>query len=186
MKPSFYLVIYCFTLLLLSCKNYKDRNEKHTTLSDSTSFTGLTGDSIKLVKTGNLIVKVKDIQESARAVSGLAQKLGGMIFSQNLEYEETGRKELWNTTDSITVITVSTPQADITVRVPSESLEEFMYNANNLGYFTSSSKMHIDDQSLRYLENQLKHKNRTQTISERKKDKSFTSLQTIAVKDAAI
>src|SRR5687768_1842489 len=105
MKPSFRLVIYFFSLFLLSCQNYRDRNEQPTALSDSTSITGLTGDSIKLVKTGNLIVKVKDIQESARAVSGLAQKLGGMIFSQNLEYEETGSKELWNSTDSITVIT---------------------------------------------------------------------------------
>lgn len=111
-----------------------------------------------------------------------------MIYNQSYEAIEDGRNELKISTDSIMVVANYTPQADITVRVPSENLEEFMYNAADLGYFTGSSKLDIDDKSIGYLENVLKQKNRAEVLSQpnNNKTKSLTSLQAIGVKDDAI
>jgi hypothetical protein len=181
-------VIFFFCITLLSCQNSSDESNRSADLSESTSFTGLTGDSIKLKKTASLNFKVKDIQQTTREVSNLAQKFGGMVFNHSLEYVETGRNELSVSTDSLMIITVTKPQADISLRVPSENLDEFMYSVTDLGYFTSSSNLRIDDQSLRYLENILKQKNRKETLAQpaTQKDKFLNDRQRIDVEDAAI
>jgi hypothetical protein len=157
MKPTSYLLVAFFPVLLLSCHN--DHHGEHDRLSetaDSTSYSGLTGDSVKLVKSGSVRFKVGDIGQGARAVSAITKRVGGMLYSQSLEYVETERNELKISNDSLLVVTVSMPEANITVRVPSEHLEEYMYAVADLGYFTSSSEINIDDRSLAYLENKLK------------------------------
>jgi hypothetical protein len=59
-----------------------------------------------------------------------------------------------------------------------------MYAVADLGYFTQSSQLHIDDRSLVYLRNALKQKNRKEVLEQNKKVSRLpTSLQTIAVKD---
>jgi hypothetical protein len=187
MNTSIYLLIL-FSLTILSCQNNTDKTFDLVQLNEANSITGLTGDSVKLVKTGNLHFKVKDIQQSSKAVSNLAKELGGMVFNQSLEHTETGKSELKISADSLMTVTVFKPQADITLRVPSQNLEEFMYRVTGLGYFTSSSKLQIDDQSLQYLENLLKQKNRSETLSKpgMQKDNSLTDLQAIKVKDETI
>ena len=65
----------------------------------------------------------------------------------------------------------------MTVRVPSEKLEVVLNGAADLGYFTANSTLHIDDRSLAFLENGLKQKNRTGSISSQK---------TIAFKDEMV
>ncbi len=187
MKPCPSLFVFSFVLFLISCQNGAN-NKDYEPLSDTASITGLTGDSVKLVKTAAINFKVKDVEHSTRDVSGLAQRFGGMVFSQNLESVEEGRKELKISADSLMVITAIAPRADVTVRIPSEHLEEFMFYAADLGYYTGSSRLQIDDKSLVYLENALKQKNRTEVLSKpsTKNSKPPTSLQTIAVKDEAV
>lgn len=187
MKPlSALLTIFLF-VFLLGCSNGENANTI-AALNDSTSVTGLTGDSVKLVKTACIHFKVKDAEQSTRAISALAQKFGGLIYNQNIESIEGSRNELKISDDSLMVISTFTPQADITVRIPSENLEEFMFRVADIGYFISSSKMHIDDKSLWYLENLLKQKNRTDVLSKPTGDKrkTLTAHQTIVVKDDVI
>jgi hypothetical protein len=182
------LLIFCFIIFLFSCQNNADENKSITALTDSTSITGLTGDSVKLVKTAAIHFKVKDVEQGTRAVSALARRWGGMIYHQNMEAVEGERKELKISTDSLMVITAYTPQAEITARIPSEHLEEFLYGITDLGYYTGSRKMDIEDKSLAYLENSLKQKNRVEELSRPvpPKRKASTTLQTIALKDEAI
>jgi hypothetical protein len=81
-----------------------------------------------------------------------------------------------------------TPQADITARIPSENLEEFLYGITDLGYYTDSRKMDIEDKSLTYLENSLKQNNRVEELTRpvTLKRKGTSALQTIALKDEVI
>ncbi len=168
----------------LSC-NKINKKDTGISLNDSTSASGLSGDSVKLVKTAGINFKVKDVEKSARNISSLAREFGGMIYSQSFEAPEDSRNESKISPDSILVITSYTPRADMIVKIPSENLEDFMYEVADLGYFTSSSALNIDDKSIGYLENALKQKNRTETLATRDfiKNKSFTNAQTLAVKD---
>ncbi len=68
------------------------------------------------------------VEKSTRAVYGIAKKLGGMIYDQRFEATEVDPSELKISTDSIMLVTAYKPQSEIAGRVPSENLEEFMYD----------------------------------------------------------
>ncbi len=184
MKLLFIILSLVFSLYFFSC-NQSDTKEKFAVLNDSLSPSGLTGDSVKFVKTAGINLRVKNVEQSARSISAMASKFGGMLFNQSYEAAETGRNELKISTDSLMVINTYTPQSDITVRVPAENLEEFMYGVADLGYFTASHTLDIDDKSIEYLENILKQKNRKEILSSpaAAMAKPLTDLQTIGVKD---
>jgi len=187
MKPLHGLLLCCLTILLTNCNNGSPEKDA-AALSDSISVTGLTGEAVKLVKTADLHFRVKAIEHSTRQVSQLAMQLGGMVFHHNLQFREGGRNELKVAADSLLVISVFHPEADITVRVPAQNLEAFMNRVTGLGYFTSSSNLQIDDRSLAYLENVMKQQNRASVLAagHTGKIKPLTGLQAIHVNDAAI
>ncbi len=190
MKP-FPLLLLLVLTLLLSCQNngnQQDPDLLHRRLSDSTSVSGLTGDSVKLVRTANLQFKVGNVEEKTKAVSEVARQYGGMIYYQNFRNVEEGKKELPFSEDSLLVISTHTPVADLTVRVLAENLESFLYAAKDLGYYTGSSNLQVDDRSLHYLENALKQKNRSGALTSPRASgsKAPTTLETIQVKDDAI
>lgn len=186
MKPSHLALL--LLMFLFSCQNNDKEKNTAAVLNDSTSASGITGDSVKLVKTASLHLKVKDVMQSTRATSDLVRAFGGMVFDQSLESVETGRSELKVSDDSLLVVTTVAPQATITARIPSESLETFLYHVADLGYFTGSSNLHIDDKSLAYLENALKQKKRQVVLTQppHRKATSGASLQTVYVMDDAI
>lgn len=188
MKHFLSLFTLSLSVFLFSCHSSTNEEQTFDALSDTTSITGLTGDSVKLVKIAGINFKVKDVEQSTRAISGVAHKFGGIIYDQSFESLEGGRNELKISTDSLMVITTYTPHADITARIPSENLEQFMYSVADLGYFTGSTKLHIDDRSLEYLEGALKQKNRTEELSEpiNRRTKSFTDRERVEVKDEVI
>ncbi|HJW17384.1 MAG TPA: DUF4349 domain-containing protein [Flavisolibacter sp.] len=182
------LLLYAALFIVIgSCQNNASENDIVKSLSDTTSITGLSGDSVKLVKTAGIECKVKDVEKADWGVSSLATQLGGMVFHQQLQSIEGERKELKLSADSLLIITAYTPRATITVRIPSENLELFLHNIADLGYYTSSSQLDIEDKSLAFLENQRKQKNRQDELSKPVNTiKGLASLQSINVKDAMI
>jgi hypothetical protein len=141
-----------------------------------------------LVKTADLNVKVKNVEQGTRTVGALAQKHGGMLFYQNFKSVEGGSRELKVSDDSLMVISTVAPQASITVRVPSDNLETFLIEVSELGYFTESAQLQIDDKSLLYLENRLKQKNREAVLYQPRKRKpdSLANVEAIQVGDEVI
>jgi hypothetical protein len=174
-------------IIICGCQNNAGENDTAKALTDSTSVSGLSGDSVKLVKTASIDFKVKDVEKAGWGVSALAQQLDGKIYHQQLETIEGERKELKISGDSLMVITAYTPHAAITVRVPSEHLELFLHNIAELGYYTSSSQLDIEDKSLAFLANALKQKNRQGELSKPGNTaRDLASMQSIKVKDDMI
>ena len=81
MKPTLSMFILSSLLFLFSCHNNSDQKHTEASLSDTASITGVTGDSVKLVKTAGVHFKVMDVEMGAKAVSALATQMGGMVFS---------------------------------------------------------------------------------------------------------
>jgi hypothetical protein len=188
MKTACFAIAICSIFLLYSCRgNNASASKDIYTLSDTTSVTGFTGDSVKLIKTASTRIKVENVEQSVRTVSALAQRLGGMLSMQELDMVEQDRKELLLSADSLLVITAIVPGADITARIPTQNLEAFLFGVADLGYFTNSSHLQVEDKSLLYFGNALKQKNRENALSNTtQKQKLSTTLQTIDVKDEAI
>lgn len=175
---------------LYSCQNQTRQNNKDyaPSLNDSTSASGLTGDSVKLVKTAGIRFKVKDVEQSLKTLSALAQSKGGRIDEQAFQSVEADKKELKVSDDSLLVITTLSPQADVTVRVPPQVLEAFLFDVASLGYYTAASHLKIDDRSLLYLQNALKQKARENVLSRPSTAKPTVAgrQQAIEVKDQSV
>jgi len=187
MKPACFLFLVASATLIFSCQNNPD-GKPQLALNDSSSFTGLTSDAVKMVKTADMNIKVKSVEESTRNVSMLTHQYGGTVYNQTYQAAECDRKELSVSEDSLLVISTVNPEAHITVRVTSQNLESFLFDVADIGYYTVSSQLQMDDKSLTYLENNLKRKNREaifHTPSKRRNDSS-TTLQAIQVGDEAI
>jgi hypothetical protein len=184
MKP-FYM-IFCLLIGVCSCQDQSNKSESTDAISDTVSVTVLTGDAVKLVKTAGIQFKVEDVVQGVKAVSQLTKQAGGMVVNQELQSIEESQKELEVSSDSLMIITAYTPQASVTVRVPTAQLESFLFSVADLGYYTSSSRLHIDDKSLAYLQNALQQKARAEVLSQKRTGKPLTDIQAIAVKDEAI
>jgi hypothetical protein len=94
----------------------------------------------------------------------VAKGLEGMITHVNIESREDRSKKLKVSNDSLLQVSIYTTNADITARTPSKNLEAFLFDASDIGYFTSSSQLDIDDKSLDYLASHLKQENRVQFL----------------------
>ncbi|MEO5996505.1 MAG: DUF4349 domain-containing protein [Chitinophagaceae bacterium] len=175
-------------IFLIACQTNKSEQDIFSIASDSTSVAGFTGDSIKLIKTASILLKVKDANQSTLAVFQLTQQLGGLISHQTLESNEGQTQELKISDDSILAISSYTPSAEITIRVPAQNLEELMRGLAGLGYFTSSSKMDLTDKSLDYLATHLKQQNRTKalTLVNKKNPKDSARARLIITNDEII
>lgn len=184
------LSLGAIAMLALFCRcNNASENSDYAAISDSASITGLTGDSVKLVKTAGIHFKVKNVEQGTRAVSALSRTFSGMLTYQSMEATEQGRKELKLSADSSLVITTVLTQAEITARIPAQHLEAFLYGVADLGYFTGSTRLQVDDRSLQYLENALKQKSRAAVLLQptvKNRTKSVAVQQTVALKDEAI
>lgn len=167
------LSISFLLLFLYSCQNAGRENKDYgRSLNDSVSASGLTGDSVKLVKTAGIRFKVANVEQSLKAVSALAQQKGGRIYDQSFQSVEGDRKELKVSDDSLLVISTVSPQAELAVRVPSQNLEAFLFGLADLGYYTASSNVNIDDRSLWYLQNALKQEGREEVLAKPSSPKS--------------
>jgi len=188
MKRHLPLASLALLILITSCNNTGQglaANADERGTADSISYTG--NEAVKLVKRAAITFKVKNVEQSARDVSALAQSVGGMVFDLTLSSETEDSKALKVSADSMLVISTSSPHADVTVRVPAASLERFMYSVADLGYYTSASNLHIDDKSLEYLQNALKQKARSEVLAHAPTIRdSNASLATLAIRDEAI
>jgi hypothetical protein len=182
------LCAVCY-LFLSGCANNFDSDQEISNLSsDTASITGFTGDSMKLVKTASIQCKVIDVHQGTKTISALAREMNGMITYSNIESREDQAKKLKVSEDSSLLISIYSANADITARIPSNKLEDFLFRVSGIGYFTSNSKMTIDDKSLDYLASHLKQQNRLQFLKSagNKNIKGVASFGLLETKDEAI
>ena len=165
MKTMFFLISCAIFILFTGCQGNQNEKDISSAASDTISATGLTADSVKLVKSASILFKVKNVHQTVRTVSQLSKRFGGMIRHQSIDAIEDQTTKLKISSDSLTIISSYIIQGEIIVLVPSKNLEEFIYNVEDLGYFISSSTLDIDDKSFYYLGTQLKTQNRKDILN---------------------
>jgi hypothetical protein len=101
-----------------------------------------------------------------------------------LECIQGERSELKCSSDSLLIVSSFTPKADITVRVPSASLEEIIFQVTQVRYLTVASQIDVNDKSLSYLQNDLKQQNRNAVLSQAsKKSERVSKVATIDLRN---
>jgi len=175
MKSLLYVALLGALAILCSCDNNSENQKDY--LSDSTSIYGFTGEEVKLVKTASIDCRVQDVNQSAAAISALAENCGGAIFHRQIQNAVKDQKNLVISADSIEVVTILAPQAEITARIPSARVDSFLLQTAALGTQVQSSLLDIEDKSLEYAARQLRQEsnnNNDHLLRQRQERKKYT------------
>ena len=159
MNPYRLLSLLVPIVFLFSCNQHSSETND-IAVSDTTSFTGVVDGSVKLVKTASIRSKVKDIETGIHTLSQVVHQHQGMVFHQTITSNQINEKELALSDDSLLIVSTYSPTASVTVRVPAENLQQFLFDVSSIGYLTDKNTLDIKDKSLEYLQNKLKQNNR--------------------------
>jgi hypothetical protein len=185
MKEKTLLILLSAILVLAACKGkstgdyefVNNQNQSSSSATDS-AITDSGQLATKLVKTAGINFKVKDVQQTSEHISALTKQYGGMVMHHQIQSVAGQNRDVHVSNDSLMRISAYSTQAEMTVKVPSNKLEDFMAQVRRLGIYINSSRMDIEDRTLDYLSSRLKLKDRQELVAQQKKGK-------IKIKDPA-
>jgi hypothetical protein len=157
------LVMLAGIAMLAACKG------KDETVADSPVI-----DSPMLVKTADMRLKVKNVEQAAEKVSKLVAAKEGMVMHHNMKSEIVSSREIKLSDDSVRKLTVINANADMTVRIPSDFIEVFMDSVNHLSTYTDTRSMDIEDRTIDYVAEVMKTDNREKSVKLRENIKPAT------------
>jgi hypothetical protein len=166
MKTKIVMVLLAGTALLAACKgsgNYESQT--------ADTIGREAHDSVKLVKTADMQLKVKNVQHTTEQIAKLTDLCGGMVMHHNMQTNIINRQDIDLGNDSIKKLTVFNTTAEMTIKVPSEVIEVFMDSLAHMGTFTGARKMDVEDRTLDYIAEKWKAKNREASVKLRSKIK---------------
>lgn len=173
MKTQILLLVVPLALLAAckgkSSKDYEFINNRSAATADTVSVADTTkSPAEKLVKTADISMRVKDVRQTGEDIAVLSKGYGGMVMHHQLQSSAGPTRDVHVSNDSIMRIAAYSITGDMTVRVPSEKLEEFTSKVSRMGIYVNMSRMDIEDKTLEYLSAQLKLKDREELISQQK------------------
>lgn len=184
------LIIFLFSgTVLFACNTYQANESDKTAYAAAEASDDLyAGDSVKLIKTAGLRMKVQQVEKAAPEISTLTKNFGGMVMQYQYDAVEEYSKTIPYADDSMRVISRYTPQANMEVRVPTHVLDTFLFTISKLGYYTGNTNMQVDDRSLAYFRNVRKQQVRTDALADQRHVKRNTKdmLRHVGVQDDMI
>lgn len=123
----------------------------------------------KLVKTADMNFKVKNAQQTGDSIAMLTNRYNGLVMHHQMASEVENTENIRISNDSIRQVTVYKTTADMTVKIPSANLEDFMNHVGRMAVLTISRKMDIEDKTFDYTSAQLKVKNRKEWVAQNNK-----------------
>lgn len=156
-------------VLLATCKSkpYElDRKKSLDTvvMADTTTVS-------KLVKTAEIQFKVKNVQQTSDSILALTAKFNGMVTHHQIASSANGTHDVRLSDDSVMRVSAFNTTADMTVKIPSEKIENFLNTVSKLSLYVNVRRMDIEDKSLDYLSSQLKLNSRNQLVNQQKQGK---------------
>jgi hypothetical protein len=169
-KLSYWGGLLCL-IFIVGCSGKKGHYEVSTADSTSVLSNGSAADSDKpkFVKTANMRFKVKDVQRTGESISALTTSMQGMVMHHSLATSIERSTDVVSSSDSVMRFSSYNTNADMTVRVPSDKMEEFMNQVGHMAVFVNTRNMDIQDKTLDFLASQLKVTGRNEIIAQQKK-----------------
>jgi hypothetical protein len=171
MKTRILLLLSASVVLLAACKGKHRPYEIVNNSADSTKIADTTLTTPKLVKAAEMNFKVKNVQQVSENIIVLTKQYGGMVTHHQIQSSSEQSKDVHISNDSIKRISAFSTTADMTIKMPSEKLEDFMTKVGYMGIYVNISRMDIEDKSLDYLSSQLKLNSRKELVNQQKSGK---------------
>jgi len=166
MKTKIICLGTCFALFLAACEGKKEGYNNVSTADTTAIFSKSdTSTSPKLIKTANMNFKVKNVQRACEDVTTLVTGYGGLVMHHNLQSTVTKKYDTAISNDSIMHVSAYNTVAEMTVRIPSAKMEEFMNMVGRMAVYIDTRNMDIEDKTLDYLSGSLKAKNQKEMLA---------------------
>lgn len=172
MKTSIVIILLGGVALLAACKG-RGGSEEFVSSADTTSKAAI-GDTVaaaKLIKTADMRIKVKNVQQTCEDVSSLTKGYNGLVIHNRVTSYPVRSTDMRKSSDSVIRVAAISIVGELTVKVPTEKVEEFMNKVEKMGLCVNSRQMDITDKTLDYLSARMKLKNRAELISQQKAGK---------------
>lgn len=143
----------------------------------------------KLVRTADMNFKVKNVQQTGDSIAMLTNRYNGMVMHHQMASEVENAENIRISNDSIRQVTIYKTTADMTVKIPSANLEDFMNHVGRMAVLTMSRKMDVEDKSFDYTSAELKVKNRKEWVAQTKtmdKESAKDPDAVLALKDGMV
>ena len=175
MKTKLLILLLAGGGLLCACKGrgtagYEAVNNGSSS-ADSVKTDSTVTSQPKLVKTAGIRFKVKNVQQTEEHIGALATGINGMVMHHQMGATVERSLDVRISDDSVMRVTSFHTSADITVKIPSSKLEEFMNQVSHMCIYGNDRSMDITDKSFDYLSAQLKLKSRTELVNQQKRGK---------------
>lgn len=171
MKTKIICLGICFALFLAGCSGRKSNYEIANSTADSARMDAKTDTALsapKLVKTANMNFKVKNVQHACEDISALTASYKGMVMHHAMQSAVQRSYNNPISHDSVMHVSSYNTTADMTVRIPSEKMDEFMNAIGKTAIYINTRNMDIEDKTLDYLASNLKVQSRSEIIAKQK------------------
>ena len=170
MNPKLKLALLAGVVLLGACKQktYEADNDRSADSASVAKMADTTGNTTKLVKTAEIHLKVKNVEQTGENISALVAKCNGMVMHHNMSSSVDQSHDVRLNNDSVMRVSSFTTNADMTVKVPVEKADEFLNTISHMGIYVTERRMDIEDKSLDYLSAQLKLNSRLDLVARQK------------------
>ena len=160
MKTKFLIPLIAGVGLLCACKGKHSSYEvvNNGSSADSAKYDSMTVTGPKLVKTAGMRFKVKSVQQTSEHIASFTASCNGMVMHHEMGSTADRSLDIRISNDSVMRVTSFNTIADMTVKIPSAKLEDFMNQVSHMGIYINNRRMDITDKSLDYLSAQLKLK----------------------------
>ncbi|MGN6395167.1 MAG: DUF4349 domain-containing protein [Mucilaginibacter sp.] len=174
MKAKILIILVGGIVLLSACKG-RHGSEEFASSADTAMYVnkafGDTVATVKLIKTADMRIKVKNVRQTCQDVSALTKSYNGLVIHNSVSSCPVRSSDIRKSSDSIIRVTATSTIGEITVKVPAEKLEDFMNKVERMGLYVNTRQLDISDKTLDYLSARMKLKNRAELIAQQKSGK---------------
>jgi hypothetical protein len=180
-----YLFFAVISIAIWSC-NSSNKMESADTTQALNESSADTVSSDKIIKTADMRFRVKDVQAVKETLSNSIKEEGGMVVEFTVQSNIMRTEKTKYSTDSLLELTSYRKEGQVVAKVPSDKLDDFTNKVVKMAVFVDQQSLKLDDQSMNYLSNALKNRNRVEAVQQLNKhaNKKSNNVETaLEIKD---
>lgn len=140
----------------------------------------------RLVQRASIMLDVTEVKNSTQKIIQLTRSVGGTVMNHRYMVNTSESVRLRQSTDSVKIVTSCKPAVDLSVRVPTDSLENFLLTIQNDNSGVAEMTYSVTDETLNYKENNLRNDLRQRYLSRRAGAKTLSDSQAVETADQAV
>ena len=159
------IMAIAMVVVLFGCNSEKKDEAADISILKSDVDQADSSSTAKIIKTADIRFRVKDAWKTKREISARIKQYGGTLVEAAVENRIQQQDKVKYSADSLSEITLYNTEGRITAKIPAENLDQFTDDIVAHADFVDQQSLLFDDQSIDYLANQAKARNRSEAVT---------------------